>query len=286
LKGEAMNSSPAPALLFLLCALATGCSESTQADYLPQPPAREKRFDELLAKHAGLTFEELSAQTPQRSYVEQLSFDPRKAKFYDETVKTLQLTDAEQEMLRKQGLVSVDHGQRYSFGSMYFAIYSGDLPVLVTTDSILHAMHRSYDDLLMEMEQTFLTAALEEILAKCHNLIDDSAPRWGAVARNYEDVDLYLTVARNLLKGAGAPTAERMHPGQDAWDGTLLVPSHLDQDEARGRSSAWCNRSRCSSWWRVRRPRSTADRGRSTTRSSSRVVTTRNRPPCRVTFGP
>lgn len=182
---------PAALALIILCGVAaSGCSQATQAESVPSAPNREQRFDELLAKNAELTFEQLSTQTPRRSYMEQLSFDPREAKFYEETVKTLQLTDSEQEMLGKQGLVSVDHGQRYSFGSMYFAIYSGDLPVLVTTDSILHAMHRSYDDLLMEMEQTFLTAALEEILARCHFKIDDSAPRWGAVAKNYQDVDL------------------------------------------------------------------------------------------------
>ncbi len=224
---------PAALALIILCGVAaSGCSQATQAESVPSPPDREQRFDELLAKNAELTFEQLSMQTPQRSYKEQLSFDPREAKFYEETVKTLQLSDSEQEMLRKQGLVSVDHGQRYSFGSMYFAIYSGDLPVLVTTDSILHAMHRSYDDLLMEMEQTFLTAALEEILAKCHEQLGDASPRWGDLARNHEDVDLYLTVARNLLQGAGAPEGPRNSPHVDLWDGTLFVYSKLEQDEA------------------------------------------------------
>jgi hypothetical protein len=51
--------------------------------------------------------------------------------------------------------------------------------VLVTTDSILHAMHRTYDDLLMEMEQTFLTDALDEVLSKCHELVESEAPSWG-----------------------------------------------------------------------------------------------------------
>ena len=44
----------------------------------------------------------------------------------------------------------------YSFGSLYYAVYTNDLPVLITTDSILHAMHRTYDDILMELEQTFI----------------------------------------------------------------------------------------------------------------------------------
>ena len=72
-------------------------------------------------------------------------------------------------MLRENGFVSVDHDQRYGFdGPLYFAVYSNDLPVLITTDSILHALHRSFDDILMRLESTFFTAALDEVLSKCH----------------------------------------------------------------------------------------------------------------------
>jgi hypothetical protein len=105
------------------------------------------------------------------------------------------------------------------------------LPVLITTDSILHAMHRSYDDILMEMEQTILTSALDKVLSECHELLASSAPKWGTIAKNYRDVDLYLTVARNLLQGAGAPAVAKPRRGMDAWDGTLLVGSKLGQDE-------------------------------------------------------
>ena len=220
-----------PALLLLSLALASGCAERSSAEPPPAVSTRDEQFDDLVAKYADLTFDQLAAESPQRDYLEKLSFDPTQAKFYDETVKRLQLTDAEQELLKTQGFVSVDHDQGYSFGSLYFAVYSSDLPVLVTTDSILHAMHRTYDDLLMEMEQTFFTAALDEVLAKCHDALADEASNWGSTASNYKDVDLYLIVARNLLKGAGGPENVRMHPQVDAWDGSLPISSKLDQDE-------------------------------------------------------
>jgi len=218
-------------LLLIGVVFSSGCAEGLKAESIPRGSIQEQRFDDLLARYADLTFQQLADQTPQRDYVERLSFDPTTVKFYDETVKRLQLTDVEQEMLRGRGFVSVDHGQQYSFGSLYFAVYSSDLPVLVTTDSILHAMHRTYDDILMEMEETFFTAALDELLGKCHDELASSARRLGASAKNCQDVDLYLTVARNLLQGAGAPTGERMHPGLDAWDGSLLTPSKLDQNQ-------------------------------------------------------
>lgn len=224
----------AVAILLLVCLFfSSGCGQGVKAESVPRVYPSEQRFDDLIKKYPDLTFQQLSTETPKRDYVEKLSFDPSTAKFYDETVEQLQLTEREQEMLRSQGLVSVDHDQRYSFGSLYHAVYSSDLPVLVTTDSILHAMHRSYDDILMEMEQSVFSPLLEEILSAAQEQLASQAPRSGTTAANYRDVDLYLTVARNLLYGAGAPdpAGKRIHEKLDAWDGIVGIKSKLEQDE-------------------------------------------------------
>jgi hypothetical protein len=211
--------------------ISTGCSARLEAQTSERASTEEQQFDRLVARYPDLTYRQLIDEMPKRNYLTRLSFDVSEAKFYDETVERLKLADVEQQMLRDQGFVSVDHDQRYSFGSLYYAIYTSDLPVLITTDSILHAMHRSYDDILMEMEQTILTSALDKVLSECHELLASSAPKWGTIAKNYRDVDLYLTVARNLLQGAGAPAVAKPRRGMDAWDGTLLVGSKLGQDE-------------------------------------------------------
>ena len=210
---------------------AEGCAENSKAESPPRVSIHEQQYDALLNKYPDFTFRQLADQTPKRDYLERPSFDPAEVKFYDQVVKRLQLTDSEKDILRTNGFVSVDHDQAYSFGALYYAVYTSDLPVLITTDSILHAMHRTYDDLLMEMEQTFLTAALEEVLTKCHDSLAGLAPHWGAAARNYQDVDLYLTVARNLLHGAGAPATQKAFANADIWNGNLLVGSKLGQDQ-------------------------------------------------------
>ena len=209
-----------------------GCSSPvSEAASSPPPPGRDERFDDLLAEHAELTADQLLAATPVREFRQQLSFDPVEAPFFEEAVERLKLNEAEATRLRETGFASIDHGQRYSFGSMYYAIYSYDLPVLVTTDSILHAMHRSYVDLLKELEQTLFTDSLKKVLVECHAELAGASRQRGALALNEADVDLYLTVARNLLEGAGAPTGPQNVPNVDVWDGSLLVHSELDQDE-------------------------------------------------------
>lgn len=224
-----------PAALVLgLFAIAVGCSSliSEAASPGSPPTKRQESFDELLQRYDGLTAEKLLASAAPRQYLPKLSFDPLDAAFYGTVVQRLGMTESEQRRLRETGFVSIDHGQRYSFGSMYFSIYTCDLPVLVTTDSILHAMHRSYVDLMKEIEGSYFAATLADVLKSCH---DELGKAWflrGDARKSYQDVDLYLTVARNLLEGAGAPEGPQNHPHIDAWDGALLVHSQLKQDDA------------------------------------------------------
>src|SRR5262249_24722526 len=130
-------------------------------------------------------------------------------------------------LFTQNGFVSVDQKVRHSFASAYYQIYARDLPVLVTSDSIMHALHRSYDDVLMELEQTLFTWTVGEILSDCHKSLAEKAAanKADALKANYRDADLYLTVARNLLAGAGAVDAD------EGWNGGLLIPSLLGSDE-------------------------------------------------------
>ncbi len=238
------------ALPVVLCVLAFLGICTVQSEETSQPPAssavkpapksaEELIFDDILAKYENLTYEQLRAELTPRQYLEKLSFDPTSVKYFEQTTAKLQLNEQEREIFKRNGLVSVDRNQRYSFGSAYYAIYTYDLPVLITTDSIVHAMHRSYDQILQELELTLFSSTIGDILSKCHEELAQLARRNtdAGLINHYRDVDLYLTVARNLLIGAGADPSEKDLKGevfekveQPYWDGKLLVQSKLDQD--------------------------------------------------------
>lgn len=177
-------------------------------------PAREvnpevlERFNSYLAKYEDATYERLKAELPLPPRREMtLPFDPTHARYFDRVAKELRLTSAERERLRKQGVVSVDHLQAYSMSSAYFAIYARDLPVLVTTDSILHALHRSYDDVLKDLEVGLFTDTIDTVLAALHDEIEkrNTEAATPELKTSLGDVDLYVSVARNLLAGSGVP---------------------------------------------------------------------------------
>jgi hypothetical protein len=191
----------------------------------------------LVEDHQDLTYDGLINALPgEPAYRRTLDFDPTKARYFDFVRKELDLTDEEVEIFRRRGFVPLDNGRRYTFTTAYYDIYSSELPVLITSDSILHALHKSYDDILKELETTWFTWTLDAILAEVHVALAVAAKENSdeRLAENYRDVDLYVTVARNLLAGAGAPPVKEMDPFFDSphkqWDGKLMVHSFLDQD--------------------------------------------------------
>ncbi len=134
-----------------------------------------------------------------------LPFDVESAKYFTRVAENFLLTPEELTLLKRQGVVGIDHDQNYSMGSAYHAIYTRDLPVLVTTDSILHALHRSYSNMLKNLERGWFSMALTQALEHTHEQLARAAAAAGTPPPHLKDVDLYLTVGRNLLEGAGDP---------------------------------------------------------------------------------
>jgi hypothetical protein len=215
--------------------LTVGCLwQPVAAQEARTPSVDPAAFETILAKHQDLTYPQwraaLGEQPPGPA---SLSFDPTKQKFFDQIQGKLKLTDEELAVFRRTGLVAIDQRLRYSFASAYYQIYTSDLPVLVTTDSILHALHRSYDELLAEVETTWFAVSLNEILADCHSELERMrlARPDPALGESLRDVDLFLTVARNLFAGAGAPAGLDSHWGGDLWKGELRIRSVYGQDD-------------------------------------------------------
>jgi hypothetical protein len=147
--------------------------------------------------------------------IRKLSFDPATTAYYNEVAQALRLTDQEKAQLRRNGFVSVDHRRHYSMGSMYFDIYVRDLPVLITSDSIAHALHRSYDETLKTLEERLFSGMLDQVLAATHDVLEKESKGISdaKLLDNVRDIDLYLTVARSLLAGMGAPAGEPLPRG-------------------------------------------------------------------------
>jgi len=109
----------------------------------------------------------------------------------------LALGNAELAELKKSGFV-VAHARSFpSFFYGYASIYSQDLPLYISADSILYAVHQSYDAILMGLETTELVPKLDAMLAGMRG----NLPKAGFSPDLQKSVDIYLTTAASLLTG-------------------------------------------------------------------------------------
>src|SRR5579864_6176979 len=95
------------------------------------------------------------------------SFTPAQARFFDLVDNNLQFAPEEMALLERNGFVVSDRLVFENFATAYAYLHGNDLPVLITTDSLLHAIHQTYDDLLIMTEVILLFPRLTELLQRC-----------------------------------------------------------------------------------------------------------------------
>src|ERR1017187_10190870 len=94
----------------------------------------------------------------------------------------LALNDEERALLDQNGFVIADAGD--PFGDTFLGgwprIFQADLPLYVTADALLHAIHRSYDAILKDIELSILVPATGQKLASIRkrDAMWISLPRW------------------------------------------------------------------------------------------------------------
>lgn len=147
-----------------------------------------------------------------------LGYDPLTATGLDRIqASAIALSPSEQGALAARGFVMTDRVRYPSFVYGYETIYSEDLPVYISADSILYAVHESFEAILDLAEEKAIVTALARLLrSMAAALATGGASDLPVAAR--EDVALYLSVAQSLLLGsfvkpvAGGDTiaAERM----------------------------------------------------------------------------
>ena len=123
--------------------------------------------------------------------------------YLDSTVLKLGLTVDEQDLLRMNGFVVSERLSEQSFIKAFARVWHEDLPLFLSTDAILHALHRSYDNILKSTELDILLPALRRALDLMHGGVRGlkiKYPQQEMVAP-VQDVDVFLTVARALLAG-------------------------------------------------------------------------------------
>lgn len=162
-------------------------------------------YTQFLENHQDLSFQNIYSDfpPPQTYYSDRVTSSLQQYTYLDSISKLYSITDDEHHLLEKYHFFVSERLSFDSFGEALHDIYSKDMPVMVTSDAILHALHYSYDQILFYVEKTFLTNQLNQLL----NTLWDKFPDIYSLYENdsllvkpLNDVDLYLTIAKSLYE--------------------------------------------------------------------------------------
>ncbi len=128
--------------------------------------------------------------------------DFRNVGYLDSVALKLKMTGDEESLLGKNLFFVTERLSYHNFGQAFHEIYNFDLPVFVSTDAILHALHMSYDNILKTMEREIMAINLEKYLKSLYYNFDKLEKKYGAnseMAPSLSDADLYITIAYSLI---------------------------------------------------------------------------------------
>ncbi|HOY52172.1 MAG TPA: DUF3160 domain-containing protein, partial [Prolixibacteraceae bacterium] len=165
-------------------------------------------FPDVRERNSTLTAAELENQynRPAEFYLRDFDkgIDFSKVLYLDEMITALELTRDEEALLRRNLFMVTERISFSAFGHAFHTVYNHDLPVFVTTDAILHALHMSYDQILKTLEREVMTVNLEKFLEALYTNFSFLATKYGdnkVLADALADADLYVTIAHSLMTG-------------------------------------------------------------------------------------
>jgi hypothetical protein len=163
----------------------------------------------------------VSAYQPTNQYLPQITFDPTTAEFWNlfnmdpavwnatnsfqnRRAFDFRLNPAELAVFQTNGFVVSQRLERRSFADVYYDLYTDDLPVFVTADSVLQAWHRSLVTMLAEIEETCFHQTLSNLVVSMSAQVPAlwAQASGTAMPNGVLDADYFLAVARSLLTGA------------------------------------------------------------------------------------
>jgi hypothetical protein len=159
-------------------------------------------YKTFLQAHQNLSSDGLMQMYPAGKFIGNLNLNYNSAQYFDSISAKYGLTGAEISAIQQNGFMVSERLSRAAFGQALIEIYQNDLPVFISTDAILHALHMSYDRILNDIEIDVIIDSLKSLLTRMHSNIYALNAKYSSnsqMIQMLEDVDVYTTVAGELL---------------------------------------------------------------------------------------
>lgn len=159
-------------------------------------------YKQFLQSHQNISTQSLLQLYNAGRFSANINQDYNSAVYFDSIDAKYNLTTYEKSLLQQNGFVVSERLTMNSFGDALNDIYAKDLPVFISTDAILHALHMSYDNILKDIELSVLVDSVKSMLTQMRSGIPGLAAYYSnnpAMSQMLKDVDFYLDVAIDLF---------------------------------------------------------------------------------------
>ncbi len=159
-------------------------------------------YKQFLQSHQNISAQSLLQMYNAGRFSADINLNYNSAVYFDSIDTKYNLTSYEKSLLQQNGFVVSERLTMNSFADALNDIYSKDLPVFISTDALLQALHKSYDNILKDFELSILIDSVTSMLMQMHSGIPSLAAAYSnnsAMNQMLKDVDFYLTVPLNLL---------------------------------------------------------------------------------------
>lgn len=159
-------------------------------------------YKSFLETNKGMTSDGLRSKYPIGLYRSSAGYSNTGICYMDSADLKLQFTEYEKELLAKHNFMVTERLSYTNFWSAYKDVFEKDLPVYISTDALLHAVHMSYDAILKDLEQGIIIPKLDIILKNLHEYTTTLNEKYSAypeIIQAVRDYDVYLSIAAKLL---------------------------------------------------------------------------------------
>ncbi|MFA5513204.1 MAG: DUF3160 domain-containing protein [Candidatus Kapaibacterium sp.] len=158
-------------------------------------------YKEFIEKNKDMSVEQLLQMYPAGNFLEDAPTDFYGSEFGNEIADKFSLTPYEVSLINKHGFMVSERLNYPTFIHSFWDIFIKDMPVYISSDAVLQALHFSFNKILINFEDYHIVKNLDSALRKIKDemyLIDtNNKPEIYMKAVN--DADIYITVAARLL---------------------------------------------------------------------------------------
>ena len=168
----------------------------------PQSGFSLEDYKQFVNNHQNMTSGQLLQMHDAGLFNSALNISTDSVVYLDSIFIKYNLTDYEKQLIKKNGFMASERLSFDSYGDAVRDIFFKDLPVFVSTDAILHSVHKSYDLILMQTEGEILIQKIKDILATLHGQISSMDAEYSNspdMIASLRDFDFYIGMARKLL---------------------------------------------------------------------------------------